>query len=283
MKILLATDGSADAGAALALLTTLPLRSVDEITVIAVIPPMPVLGAELQPPARADPPSLSDAANLIVNAAALQLEDAGARATTIVRRGHPAEEIITVAEELDVDLIALGAKGVGRVRRFLLGSVAHRVARHASCSVLATREPGRLLTLLVAVDGSTSADEGITALLDLPLPDHLQARVVEVVASDGPALATAGEHCRAAVARLNAAGIDATYTVLTANEVAGIITAAREDAADLIVVGAGQRTVGGEPILGSTAFGVLSEAPCSVLIGRSRPGDASVMWEPSEA
>lgn len=50
--------------------------------------------------------------------------------------GTPAEEIARFARQHGADLIVMGTHGYGPVRRFLLGSVADRVVREASCPVL---------------------------------------------------------------------------------------------------------------------------------------------------
>ena len=51
-----------------------------------------------------------------------------------------AKEIFAAAEESGANLIMLGCKGEGAIKRFLLGSVTSRVARHAPCSVWAVRD-----------------------------------------------------------------------------------------------------------------------------------------------
>jgi nucleotide-binding universal stress UspA family protein len=61
------------------------------------------------------------------------------RVITTVARGDPSREILREAARKDVDLIALGAKGLSGVHGFLLGSVAQRVARYATSSVLIVR------------------------------------------------------------------------------------------------------------------------------------------------
>ena len=53
--------------------------------------------------------------------------------------GHPADVICSVAETGGFDLIVMGEKGTGEVKRFLLGSIADRVAHHAVCPVLIVR------------------------------------------------------------------------------------------------------------------------------------------------
>ena len=50
------------------------------------------------------------------------------------------DEILQAATELDSDLIVLGHKGKGAIKKFLLGSVTTRIAHHAPCSVLAVRK-----------------------------------------------------------------------------------------------------------------------------------------------
>ena len=54
--------------------------------------------------------------------------------------GVPFEEIVKIAGEERVDVIALGTHGRGRMSRVLMGSVADRVIRLASCPVLTVRE-----------------------------------------------------------------------------------------------------------------------------------------------
>lgn len=53
--------------------------------------------------------------------------------------GQAAEVICRVAEELQVDMVVLGARGRNPVSRWLLGSVSERVTRHAPCPVTVVR------------------------------------------------------------------------------------------------------------------------------------------------
>src|SRR5262245_60293465 len=50
--------------------------------------------------------------------------------------GDPADEILRVAEEAKCDLIVMGTHGRSGLGRLLMGSVAERVLRKASCPVL---------------------------------------------------------------------------------------------------------------------------------------------------
>jgi len=68
-----------------------------------------------------------------------KLADAGiANTRAIVREGHPAEEILTIAEEQAVDLIVVGSRG-GRQHRFLMGSVSREVTNSSHIAVLIAR------------------------------------------------------------------------------------------------------------------------------------------------
>lgn len=53
--------------------------------------------------------------------------------------GLPEKEIVTVAERENVDLVIVGTAGKSGLMHVLLGSVADRVLRHASCPVLTVR------------------------------------------------------------------------------------------------------------------------------------------------
>lgn len=53
--------------------------------------------------------------------------------------GHPAYEILNYASAHAADLIVLGTHGRKGISRWLMGSVAERVVRHAPCAVLVVR------------------------------------------------------------------------------------------------------------------------------------------------
>jgi nucleotide-binding universal stress UspA family protein len=57
-----------------------------------------------------------------------------------LRMGEVDLEIVTLAEELGADLIVMGSRGLGGVRRALMGSVSDSVVRHAHCPVLVVRQ-----------------------------------------------------------------------------------------------------------------------------------------------
>jgi nucleotide-binding universal stress UspA family protein len=63
----------------------------------------------------------------------------------IVVSSATADAIVTFAQQTGADLIVIGTHGLGGMSRLLLGSVAERVVRTASCPVLTVHHPGREL------------------------------------------------------------------------------------------------------------------------------------------
>jgi universal stress protein A len=69
------------------------------------------------------------------------LERTGVRAETRLRCGSAAAQIVDAAFEEGSDLIVMGTHGRSGLRRWLMGSVAETVVRHARCPVLTLRLP----------------------------------------------------------------------------------------------------------------------------------------------
>ena len=53
--------------------------------------------------------------------------------------GTPDREIVDLAEQIGVGLVVMGSRGLGGIRRALMGSVSDSVVRHAHCPVLVMR------------------------------------------------------------------------------------------------------------------------------------------------
>jgi nucleotide-binding universal stress UspA family protein len=63
------------------------------------------------------------------------LRSAGLVVTPRLLNGSPGEAIVSAAETWKADAIFVGARGVGRIERLLLGSVSTYVVTHARCTV----------------------------------------------------------------------------------------------------------------------------------------------------
>jgi nucleotide-binding universal stress UspA family protein len=134
-RITLATDGSEASAKALAFVLTKfqPDRSTGKdghVPIhVSVIHVMPFIKY----------PELKEAGRRLVEETVQMLVKAGFTAEPVCQLGKPAEEIMKVASKHHADLIVMGAKGLGAIARFLLGSVSTRVVQHANCSVLVVR------------------------------------------------------------------------------------------------------------------------------------------------
>lgn len=83
---------------------------------------------------------IKNEAVMAVTRAATLARESGVDAKTRVEVGaSPADNIVTFAEESKTDLIVLGHRGMSRLGRFLVGSVAGKVVTYAPCSVLVVR------------------------------------------------------------------------------------------------------------------------------------------------
>jgi nucleotide-binding universal stress UspA family protein len=60
----------------------------------------------------------------------------GVPVETVMLRGLAADEIVRFADEREAELIVIGSRGWGAVRRLLFGSVSSGVLHHAQCPVL---------------------------------------------------------------------------------------------------------------------------------------------------
>jgi nucleotide-binding universal stress UspA family protein len=80
-------------------------------------------------------------AQSIADSLAEKLRAAGLIATAIASEGDPKRVLLDEAEEWQADCIFVGARGLRRIARFLLGSVSAGVAAQANCSVEVVRTP----------------------------------------------------------------------------------------------------------------------------------------------
>ncbi len=133
--IVFAADGSPSSGKAVRFLTdklradgSVPARVAEPIR-LSIVHVMPFLKY----------PELKEAGKQVVERCAEKLVKTGYRVDEVLRLGKPAEEIMKVASRKKADLIVTGAKGLGAIARFLLGSVSTKVVQHSSCSVLVVR------------------------------------------------------------------------------------------------------------------------------------------------
>ncbi len=76
----------------------------------------------------------------------------GLRAAVHVRTGHPVRDILAFADKQESDLVVMATHGRTGLERFLIGSVAEKVVRAASCPVFTVRPFGKSLVDPAAPD-----------------------------------------------------------------------------------------------------------------------------------
>jgi nucleotide-binding universal stress UspA family protein len=276
MRVLLAADGSNDSRRA--------TRWLQHFAPTVDIEPTVLTVATLTEPPR-DSRTMSQLRESVVTQARHAAEKAAKvlrprwpEVKTLVTEGDPRVEIVRAAEDLRADMLALGARGVGRLKRLLVGSTSLAAARYAPCPVAIVRGRARpVRRALVAVDGSEGSR---AALRFLSLFDLVrEARVGLLHVLQGPA--QTGDERRTPQADVEKMLTDAA-TVLGAGRypierlvVDGdpgrqIVSIASSRNVDLVVLGArGLRTLG-RLLLGSVSETVLHHAGRPVVIVRER-------------
>ncbi|HSK99362.1 MAG TPA: universal stress protein [Rubrobacteraceae bacterium] len=136
--ILLATDGSSDAELALGTAVDLANSTDSELHVVTVAPGYP--SYDVRNPAVVE--QLREEAEKVLGEQAKKVEQAGGKVAERHLRiagRHRADQIVEVAEDIGAGLIVMGSRGLGGIRRALIGSVSDSVVRHAHCPVLIVR------------------------------------------------------------------------------------------------------------------------------------------------
>jgi nucleotide-binding universal stress UspA family protein len=136
-KILLATDGSEDAQLALSTAVDLADSTNSELHVVTVAPGY---SYDVRNPDVVE--RLREQAEDILNEQAEKIEQEGGKVAgkhLRIAERYRAQQIVQVAEDIGAGLIVMGSRGLGGVRRALMGSVSDSVVRHAHCPVLVVR------------------------------------------------------------------------------------------------------------------------------------------------
>ena len=200
------------------------------------------------------------------------------------------EGILGEAERFEADVIVLGWRGHGAIRRLLMGSVSRGVVRRAKCAVLVVRGRQRVRKIVVGFDGSPAAKRALAFVGRLAAPSDGHVTLVGVVESTmvpsgllvpGAAAIshevkrTNAMRARATMKELNraAAGLIGsewrTRTSLVQGEpLRELLTGVVAARAQLLVVGARSTSGVRRLLLGSVAEGALNRCPVGVLVVR---------------
>lgn len=183
MKLLIATDISPSSHWVIDAVKARPWPADTEVCVLHVVDLTPFpMGAELMDAAL-------KAAESSVKSIGEDLTRSGLRTRTEVFPGAPRSAVPEYAKNWGADFVIVGSHGGTGLARFLLGSVAQAVVRHAPCSVEIVRhrespKPGPVegFRILLATDGSECSVAATQSVAKRPWPAKTRIRVISVVA-----------------------------------------------------------------------------------------------------
>lgn len=287
MNILLAIDHSASSETAVSEVVARPWPPNTGVCVLSLVEthPVMVIPSLVQ--------SATEAAQALVKNAADRLMARGLGTSTHVVADQPRSGIVEYAQLWGADLIVVGSHGQSAITRFLMGSVAQAVVRHAPCSVEVVRTTiydkpvdARAMKILLATDGSVYSVAAARSLTERPWPGGSTVKVISVAEVITPAIEPgyldpvlidsvreeATRHAREAVAAaektIREAGLEVSGAVFTGFAKEAIVDEAKQWGADLVVVGShGLRGIK-RLLIGSVAETVAVHAPCSVEVIR---------------
>jgi nucleotide-binding universal stress UspA family protein len=231
-------------------------------------------------------------------------EFAGVEVDKHVTLGRPAHAILDLTEGLDDVLIVVASHGRTGLRRLILGSVASRVVRSATCPVLVVPahddetgpSPGSD-HVLVPLDGSETALHALNVAVDLLGLSGTRIHLIRVIQAPdvtAPTMAAAPEiavdyelvvryqdaarrdaedYLSDIAGQLNAKGLTASWEITDGEVPDEIRRAAQEQGANIIVMATHGRTGFDRWALGSVAEKLLSEIHRPVFLVGPRERD----------
>jgi nucleotide-binding universal stress UspA family protein len=143
-KIFLATDGSKDAILAARTAVDLADKTGSELHVAFVlrtqdVPYYDTTGFDTEKPYEEE--EIKQMGQRLLDEQVRRVEEAGGTvAGAHFRMARPDRGILAVGEDIGAGLIVLGSRGLGGVKRALMGSVSDSVVMHAHCPVLVVRK-----------------------------------------------------------------------------------------------------------------------------------------------
>ena len=284
MNILLAVDGSENANEALRLLQYL---SIDQLTVLHVLnvprPAYPMMIPEVAHELyqEMERHMRTDGERLLDRAVSLLPFHTGP-VKKLIQVGSPAEVILQTAEQEQIDLIVMGARGLGPIKERLLGSVSHRILSAATCAKLIVPGPARAIRqVLLPLRSSSDTADAIRFLERHPFRQSVELTLLSVLPAFSPPWGMAALAAEPLQARerenaqlflqstahqLQRIGYTARSHVLMGTPVESIIDQAKTRGTDLILMGSRGRQGIRRLVLGSVTHAVLHSASGPILV-----------------
>ena len=137
--IVVGTDGSSRAGLAVQEAVDLARSQGARLHLVAAFSSNERHCETFETSARGESVDLREIAETVLAREARKAQERGLEVDWGAREGDPAEVLLEAAAETGADLIVIGNKGMGGVKRFVMGSVPNKVSHHAPCSVMVVR------------------------------------------------------------------------------------------------------------------------------------------------
>jgi nucleotide-binding universal stress UspA family protein len=223
----------------------------------------------------------------------------GWRVTTEALWGSPGKGILKAADLFVPDLMVVGSHGRSAATRLLLGSVSLGVLHHSKWPVRVEHrvgpQPTGPIRILVATDGSASADEVVRSVSRRAWPDGTRVLVLAIMDSMVPPptvppieaetfrtepafrviLEADARHrvrlngvVESAKSVLETAGLNVDVKVIEGNTRSTILSEAKAWNAETIFIGARGLGVLDRLLLGSVSTAVVTHADCAVEVVR---------------
>lgn len=198
--------------------------------------------------------------------------------------GSPAEVIVTQAEQGKVDLILMGARGLGPVKEQLVGSISHRVLTLASAPTFIVNGPLKSLHhILVPLQGPYDAEAAVRFFGTKPFRDVVELTLLTVLPTTTPpwpvdtttggsmekqGLQSAHNFLDTVAEKLSALGYKTRALAVLGSPASMILHEAAKLKPDVIVMGTHGRRGISRFVLGSVSHALLHSATYPVLVYR---------------
>ncbi len=287
MKYLLAVDGSdqsLDATRAFEALT--PAESLKILHVVSVPGiPYPAMGADVA----------KDLAMTVESAMKEEGERALEQAESLLplhpgsvskqlQMGKPAECILKVAQDKGVDLVVMGARGLGRIQEQIFGSVSHRVMTHAHCSTLLIKQPIRKINnLLIPIESQEDSEAILSFFKKSPFREPCNITVLHVLPMVDPVwpvgamipadfrnemISYAEKFTQMLCLELEKLGHQVKGQAIEGTPSVTIVDEVNKTKLDLLVLRPQSHSAVGRFFLGSVSHSVVHHTNCSLLLVR---------------
>ncbi len=203
---------------------------------------------------------------------------------TIIRQGDTKQTVLKVADELNVDLIVMGSRGLGRLQSILSNSASQYVFQLSTRPMLLVRDDlyvRHVNRVMVTIDGTGVGDDALRLACEMvrDIPGgsltgiHVSRQ--DITPSRG-GKAPADEVLEKAVQRARSLGVEMAALHSTGDVGRGVCAAAAEHKADLLVIASQDRRplvakslVDIDRLLGSSVSDYIRvHAPAPVLLVR---------------